>query len=117
MDEHFDDDDRQDERTLRQTVNNMVDQVRTTGVGSGVKRTLQVCGLRGAGVAPLDGAVRRGRTYNLNEIQSLATPSAYIYCQLGSKYIRFPDLDAKILVIVQPNRRKCGPKRVISAQY
>ncbi|GMF20411.1 unnamed protein product [Phytophthora lilii] len=34
--------------------------------------------------------------------------------QLGSKYIRIPDLDAKTLVIVQPNRRKCGPKRIIS---
>jgi hypothetical protein len=73
-------------------------------------------GLRGAGVAPLDGVVRRGRTYNLNEIQGLATPSAYIYRQLGSKYIRIPDLDAKTLVIVQPNRRKCGPKCQISDQ-
>lgn len=71
-------------------------------------------GLRGAGVAPLDGVVRRGRTYNLNEIQGLATPSAYTYKQLGSKYIRIPDLDAKTLVIVQPNRRKCGPKCQIS---
>jgi hypothetical protein len=69
-----------------------------------------------AGVAPLDGVVRRGRTYNLNEIQGLATPSAYIYKQLGSKYIRIPDLDAKTLVIVQPNRRKCGPKCQISDQ-
>jgi hypothetical protein len=71
-------------------------------------------GLRGAGVAPLEGVVRRGRTYNLNEIQGLATPSAYTYKQLGSKYIRIPDLDAKTLVIVQPNRRKCGPKCQIS---
>ena len=71
-------------------------------------------GLRGAGVAPLEGVVRRGRTYNLNEIQGLATPSAYTYRQLGSKYIRIPDLDHKTLVICQPNRRKCGPKRVIS---
>ncbi|KAK1933554.1 hypothetical protein P3T76_011768 [Phytophthora citrophthora] len=71
-------------------------------------------GLRGAGVAPLEGVVRRGRTYNLNEIQGLATPSAYVYRQLGSKYIRIPDLDAKTLVIVQPNRRKCGPKCQIS---
>ncbi|GMF19312.1 unnamed protein product [Phytophthora lilii] len=70
-------------------------------------------GLRGAGVAPLEGVVRRGRTYNLNEIQGLATPSAYVYRQLGSKYIRIPDLDNKSLVIVQPNRRKCGPKRQI----
>ncbi|ETL27181.1 hypothetical protein L917_19078, partial [Phytophthora nicotianae] len=70
---------------------------------------LKGCGLRGAGVAPLDGVIRRGRTYNLNEIQGLATPSAYTYKQLGSKYIRIPDLDAKTLVIVQPNRRKCGP--------
>ncbi|RAW22407.1 hypothetical protein PC110_g21157 [Phytophthora cactorum] len=73
-------------------------------------------GLRGAGVAPLEGVVRRGRTYNLNEIQGLATPSAYTYKQLGSKYIRIPDLDAKTLVIVQPNQRKCGPKRGISEQ-
>ncbi|GMF32355.1 unnamed protein product [Phytophthora lilii] len=43
-----------------------------------------------------------------------STPSAYIYRQLGSKYIRIPDLDNKTLIIVQPNRRKCGPKRVIS---
>ncbi|GMF25204.1 unnamed protein product [Phytophthora lilii] len=57
---------------------------------------------------------KRGRTYNLNEIQGLATPSAYIYRQLGSKYIRLPDLDAKTLVLVQPNRRKCGPKCQIS---
>ncbi|KAJ8528751.1 hypothetical protein ON010_g14579 [Phytophthora cinnamomi] len=67
-------------------------------------------GLRGAGVVPLEGVVRRGRTYNLNEIQGLATPSAYTYKQLGSKYIRIPDLDAKTLVIVQPNWRTCGPK-------
>jgi hypothetical protein len=78
--------------------------------GSGLKGR----GLRGAGVAPLDGVVRRGRTYNLNEIQGLATPSAYTYKQLGSKYIRIPDLNAKTLVIVQPNRRKCGPKCQIS---
>lgn len=65
--------DRQDERTVRQTVNNMVDRV-----GSAVKRNLQGRGLRGAGVAPLEGVVRRGRTYNLNEIQGLATPSAYV---------------------------------------
>jgi hypothetical protein len=71
-------------------------------------------GLRGAGVAPLEGVVRRGRTYNLNEIQGSATPSAYTYKQLGSKYIRIPDLDAKTLVIVQPNRRKCCPKCQIS---
>ncbi|GMF10659.1 unnamed protein product [Phytophthora lilii] len=106
--------DRQDARTVRQTVNSMVGQVRTTGVGSGVKRKLQGRGLRGAGVAPLEGVVRRGNTYNFNEIHGLATPSAYIYRQLGSKYIRIPDLDAKTLVIVQPNRRKCGPKRGIS---
>ncbi|GMF31619.1 unnamed protein product [Phytophthora lilii] len=73
-------------------------------------------GLRGAGVAPLEGVVRHGRTYNFNEIQGLATPSAYVYRQLGSKYIRIPDLDAKTLVIVQPNRRKCGPKCQISDQ-
>ncbi|GMF66470.1 unnamed protein product [Phytophthora lilii] len=45
---------------------------------------------------------------------SLATSSAYIYRQLGSKYMRIPDLDNKTLVIVQLNRRKCGPKRIIS---
>ncbi|CEG40294.1 hypothetical protein F444_20559 [Plasmopara halstedii] len=80
----------------------------------GSKSKLQGRGLRDAGVAPLEGVVRRGRTYNLNEIQGLATPSAYVYRQLGSKYIRIPDLDNKTLVIVQPNRRKCGPKRGIS---
>ncbi|GMF32716.1 unnamed protein product [Phytophthora lilii] len=68
----------------------------------------------GAGVAPLEGVVRRGCTYNLNKIQGLATPSAYNYKQLGSKYIRIPDLDAMTLVIIQPNRRKCGPKCQIS---
>ncbi|GMF28189.1 unnamed protein product [Phytophthora fragariaefolia] len=82
--------------------------------GSGLKRKLKGRGLKGAGVAPLEGVVRRGRTYNLNEIQGLATPSAYTYKQLGRKYIRIPDLDAKTLVIVQPNRRKCGPKCKIS---
>ncbi|GMF39276.1 unnamed protein product [Phytophthora fragariaefolia] len=81
---------------------------------SGLKRKLKGRGLKGAGVAPLEGVVRRGRTYNLNEIQGLATPSAYTYKQLGSKYIRIPDLDAKTLVIVQSNRRKCGPKCQIS---
>ncbi|RAW25973.1 hypothetical protein PC110_g17620 [Phytophthora cactorum] len=84
--------------------------------GSRMKRKLTGRGLRGAGVAPLEGVVRRGRTYNLNEIQGLATPSVYVYHQLGSKYIRIPDLDAKTLVIVQPNRWKCGPKREISDQ-
>ncbi|GMF24700.1 unnamed protein product [Phytophthora lilii] len=90
----------------------MVDQPSTTGMG--VKRKLKGRDLSGAGVAPLEGVVRRGRTYNLNEIQGMATPSAYIYRQLGSKYIRILDIDAKTLVIVQPNRRKCGPKRIIS---
>ncbi|KAG3232430.1 hypothetical protein PI124_g22488 [Phytophthora idaei] len=122
--------DRQDNRTIRRTVNNMVDQVSGSGITPSVgaqplrsrakrqliKRMLKGRGLRGAGVTPLEGVVRRGRTYNLNEIQSLATPSAYIYRQLGSKYIRIPDLNAKILVIVQPNRRKCGLKREISFQ-
>ncbi|GMF09435.1 unnamed protein product [Phytophthora lilii] len=85
-----------------------VDSVGNSGEG------LKGRGLRGAGVAPLEGVVRRGRIYNLNEIQGLATPSAYVYRQLGSKYIRIPDLDAKTLVMVQPNRRKCGPKCQIS---
>jgi hypothetical protein len=85
---------------------------RNAEMGRGVR--LQGRGLKGAGVAPLEGVVRRGRTYNLNEIQGLATPSAYVYRQLGSKYIRLPDLDANSLVIVQPNRRKCGPKKDIS---
>ncbi|KAG6945984.1 hypothetical protein JG687_00016983 [Phytophthora cactorum] len=77
---------------------------------------LATSGVARAGVAPLEGVVRRGRTYNLNEIQGLATPSGYVYRQLGSKYIRIPDLDAKTLVIVQPNQRKCGPKCPISDQ-
>ncbi|GMF27129.1 unnamed protein product [Phytophthora lilii] len=87
-------------------------QRRKTETGRGVR--LQGRGLRGAGIKPLEGVVRRGRTYNLNEIQGLATPSAYVYRQLGSKYIRLPDLDANTLIIVQPNRRKCGPKKDIS---
>ncbi|CEG41404.1 uncharacterized protein PHALS_11754 [Plasmopara halstedii] len=45
--------DRQDERTVRQNGNNMVDQVWTTGMGSEIKRKLQGRGLIGAGVAPL----------------------------------------------------------------
>ncbi|GMF28834.1 unnamed protein product [Phytophthora lilii] len=81
------------------------------GVGSGVKRKLQGRGLRGAGVAPLEGFVRRGRTCNLNEIQGLATP--YIYRQLGSKYIRIPDLDAK--PTQTPPRRLAEPTGVMSA--
>ncbi|KAG2880284.1 hypothetical protein PC119_g20325 [Phytophthora cactorum] len=81
-----------------------------------IKRKIKGRGLKGAGAAPLEGVVRRGRTYNLNEIRGLATPSAYIHRRLGSKYIRIPDLDAKTLVIVQPSRRKCGPKRDISDQ-
>ncbi|GMF13928.1 unnamed protein product [Phytophthora lilii] len=95
--------DRRNEKAVRGVMNDMV---------SSVSR-LKGRGLRGAGVAPLEGVVRRGRTYKLNEIQGLATPSAYVYRQLGSKYIRIPDLDNKSLVIVQPNRRKCGPKRQI----
>ncbi|CEG44511.1 uncharacterized protein PHALS_00870 [Plasmopara halstedii] len=67
---------RQDKRTIRQNGDYMVDQVWTTGVGSGLKRKLR--GLIGAGVSPLEGFVRRGRTYNLNEIQGLSTPSASI---------------------------------------
>ncbi|GMF57021.1 unnamed protein product [Phytophthora fragariaefolia] len=82
--------------------------------GSGLKRKLKGRGLKGAGVAPLEGVIRRGRTYNLNEIQRLATLSAYTYKRRGSKYIRIPDLAAKTLVIVQPNRRKCGPGCQIS---
>ncbi|ETI39633.1 hypothetical protein F443_14786 [Phytophthora nicotianae P1569] len=66
----------------------------------------------GAGVQPLEGATRRkGQTYNLNDIQNLATPSAYIY---RSMFIRLPDVDKKTLTICQPNRRKCGPMREIS---
>ncbi|GMF27614.1 unnamed protein product [Phytophthora lilii] len=95
--------DRRNEKAVRGVMSDMV---------SSVSR-LKGRGLRGAGVAPLEGVVRRGRTYNLNEIQGLATPSAYVYRQHGSKYIRIPDLDNKSLVIVQPNRRKCGPKRQI----
>ncbi|ETO59172.1 hypothetical protein F444_22451 [Phytophthora nicotianae P1976] len=66
-------------------------------------------------MTPLEGATRRkGQTYNLNDIQNLATPSAYIYRKLGSKFIRLPDLDKKTQTICQPNRRKCGPMREIS---
>ncbi|GMF34997.1 unnamed protein product [Phytophthora lilii] len=97
--------DRQTDRSVKQTMNSMLYTV--SGIG------LKGRGLRGAGVSPLKGVVRRERTYNLNEIQGLATPSAYVYRQLRSKYIRIPDLEAKTLVIVQPNRRKCGPKRKI----
>ncbi|RAW35763.1 hypothetical protein PC110_g7966 [Phytophthora cactorum] len=96
-------------REVGRTVSSMVDNV----VGRG---------LRGAGRAhlggqpKLDGVVRKGRTYNLNDIQGMATPSAYTYKPLGSKYIRIPDLDAGMLVIVQPNRRKIGPKREVSEE-
>lgn len=91
----------------------------TAGRGIG-KVKLKGRGLKGAGRAHLsgqvrlEGVVRKGRTYNLNDIQGMATPSAYIYKPLGSKCIRIPDLDAGSLVIVQPNRRKIGPKRGIS---
>ncbi|KAJ8571721.1 hypothetical protein ON010_g5114 [Phytophthora cinnamomi] len=71
-------------------------------------------GLQGAGVVPLEGVERKGRTYNLNDIQGKATPSAYVYRKLGSKFIRLPDLDKRTLTIVQPNRRKVGPMREIS---
>ncbi|ETN12898.1 hypothetical protein PPTG_22428 [Phytophthora nicotianae INRA-310] len=72
-------------------------------------------GLLGAGMKPLEGVSRnKGQTYNLNDIQGLATPSAYIYRKLGSKFIRLPDLDKRTLTIVQPNRRKVGPMRQIS---
>ncbi|KAG6948564.1 hypothetical protein JG688_00015035, partial [Phytophthora aleatoria] len=98
--------DKQNGRRVRGVMNDMLHTVS----GSSLKGR----GLMGAGVAPLEGVVRRRGTYNLNEIQGLATPSAYVYRQLGSKYIRLPDLDAKTLVIVQPNRRKCGPKCHIS---
>ncbi|KAJ8523759.1 hypothetical protein ON010_g17359 [Phytophthora cinnamomi] len=68
-----------------------------------------------AGMKPLDGVKRKtNQTYNLNDIQGLATPSAYIYRKLGSKFIRLPDLDKRTLTIVQPNRKKVGPMREIS---
>ncbi|GMF25011.1 unnamed protein product [Phytophthora lilii] len=67
---------RQDQRSIKETMNGMINTVS----GSGLKGR----GLGGAGVAPLEGVVRRGRTYNLNEIQGLATPSSYICRQLGS---------------------------------
>ncbi|KAJ8575738.1 hypothetical protein ON010_g3473 [Phytophthora cinnamomi] len=71
-------------------------------------------GLRGAGMRPLDGAKRKtNQTYNLNDIQGMATPSAYVYRKLGSKFIRLPDLDKRTLTIVQPNRKKVGPMREI----
>jgi hypothetical protein len=103
--------DKQTDRSVKKTMNTMLNKISDDTVKGG---KLKGRGLRGAGVAPLEGVVRRGRTYNLNEIQGLATPSAYLYRQLGSKYIRIPDLDSKTLVICQPNRRKCGPKRTIS---
>ncbi|KAJ8563805.1 hypothetical protein ON010_g7543 [Phytophthora cinnamomi] len=87
-----------------------------------VKRTIKSMvsklegrGLRGAGMKPLEGVKRKtNQTYNLNDIQGLATPSAYIYRKLGSKFIRLPDLDKRTLTIVQPNRKKVGPMREIS---
>ncbi|GMF66128.1 unnamed protein product [Phytophthora lilii] len=79
--------DRQTDRSVKQTMNSMLNTV------SG--RRLKGRGHRGAGVAPLEGVVRRERTYNLNEIQGLATPSAYVYRQLRSKYIRLLILKTK----------------------
>ncbi|ETL48187.1 hypothetical protein L916_02177 [Phytophthora nicotianae] len=58
-------------------------KIRSTTVGGKLKGR----GLRGAGMTPLEGATRRkGQTYNLNDIQNLATPSAYIYRKLGSVF-------------------------------
>ncbi|KAL3666495.1 hypothetical protein V7S43_008128 [Phytophthora oleae] len=95
-------DDISSKREVRRTISSMVNK-------------LEGRGLRGAGMKPLDGAKRKtNQTYNLNDIQGMATPSAYVYRKIGSKFIRLPDLDKNTLTIVQPNRRKVGPMREIS---
>lgn len=71
-------------------------------------------GLRGAGKVYQD-IERRGKTYNLNDIQGRGLASAHIYQPLGSKYIRIPDLDRQVLNVVYPSRKKLGPKREISS--
>ncbi|KAL3659127.1 hypothetical protein V7S43_015707 [Phytophthora oleae] len=95
-------DDIASKREARRTISSMVNKLKGRG-------------LRGAGMKPLDGAKRKtNQTYNLNDIQGMATPPAYIYRKIGSKFIRLPDLDKNTLTIVQPNRRKVGPMREIS---
>jgi len=83
--------------------------------GKGLNSHLKGRGLKGAGRGVYQfGVERRGKYYNLNDIQGKGFASAYIYQKIGSKYIRIPDLDNNILNIVYPSRRRLGPKREIS---
>jgi len=67
---------------------------------------------------PVYANIKRGGNgrYNLNDIQGTALASAFIYKQLGSKYIRIPELNKNVLYIVRPSREKMGPRRDISKE-
>jgi hypothetical protein len=84
-------------------------------MGRGLNKHLKGRGLKGAGRCVYQfGVERRGKYYNLNDIQGTGLASAYVYQKIGSKYIRIPDLENNVLNIVYPSRRKLGPKRDIS---
>jgi hypothetical protein len=82
--------------------------------GKGLNSHLKGKGLKGAGKGVYQHVERRTKYYNLNDIQGTGIASAYIYQQLGSKFIRIPDLDKNVLNIVYPCRRRLGCKREIS---
>jgi hypothetical protein len=69
---------------------------------------------RGSGGAPYSSVQRKGKYYNLNDIQNSGLASAYIYKKLGSKFVRIPDLNNGVLNVCYPSRKKVGPKREIS---
>ncbi|KAE9114970.1 hypothetical protein PF005_g24415 [Phytophthora fragariae] len=71
---------------------------------------------KGSGGAPYSSVQRKGRYYNLNDIQNSGLASAYIYKKLGSKFVRIPDLNNGVLNVCYPSRKKVGPKREISEE-
>ncbi|KAE9106521.1 hypothetical protein PF006_g21346 [Phytophthora fragariae] len=71
---------------------------------------------KGSGGAPYSSVQRKGRYYNLIDIQNSGLASAYIYKKLGSKFVRIPDLNNGVLNVCYPSRKKVGPKREISEE-
>ncbi|GMF41168.1 unnamed protein product [Phytophthora lilii] len=64
---------------------------------------------RGSGGDPYTSIQRKGKYYNLNDIQNSGLASAYIYKKLGSKIVRIPDLNNGVLNVCYPSRKKVGP--------
>jgi hypothetical protein len=85
--------------------------------GRGLNHHVKGRGLKGTGRGIYQfGVERRGKYYNLHDIQGTGLASAYVYQKIGSKHIRIPNLENNVLNIVYPSRRKLGPKRNISIE-